>query len=223
MEIVSIVLNGITLTILFVVLAKLGKISRQLEIPIVKKLTPEMKLKTVRGRSKTGESNSSNNRGNRNNSRTRSNTKNDKQGERQANPRRKNTRNRYEGSKTIVSNQEDKAASEAPANAAESKKVEAPSRNSDKIIERKDLASPKVEAKPAPAASVSEKPKEAPKEAPKGRPALAPRGANRTDETSASVAQKPVVDKAAAESGEGERKIRHGRRNQVKKVPAAED
>jgi hypothetical protein len=111
MELVPLILGTINLALLLVVLVKLGKISRQLEIPIVKKLTPELKLKPAKHRmNKPSTHNSEEKQGNKRSTGNRNKNPRHKEGDnRNNNRRRRPNKNRFEGSSEVLSNQKEGA------------------------------------------------------------------------------------------------------------------
>ncbi len=220
MELASLFLGLINLVMLFVVLAKLGKISRQLEIPVVKKMTPELKLKPAKNRIQKSAIISEEDEGKQGNRNQRGNSGRNKGGQRNRdndsrnnnNGRRRRSKNRYESPGVVMSNHEEGVSEKTessdnakPAQAVENKREFSTSR------------APAVENKTS-----VEIPSQNPTTS--SRPALAPRGVDRSVEAAPAPVSAPAVEAPAGENAQGEnRKIRHGRRNHVKKAPVIED
>lgn len=202
--IVLMILGLVCVIMNIIIINKQSEIMTQLRTPVVKKLSPEMKLKShKKGFSNDSRQKNRNNKNTNNNDSERPNKRSNngnKNSNRNTNPRR-NTQPKHKHTTPteIFSNETTEVKK------TENVKTEAP--------KQREVKKPVQEkAKPETKASNSS-----------ARPSLAPRG----ESSVAPVAQEKTTQAPAVKVTENkakeEKTIRHGRRTQVKKVPVLDD
>lgn len=232
MDIITLALALASVVLNVVVLSKLAKISRQVEQPQIKKMTPELNLKPVSKNFEDRKQKSTGSKSNRSNRTTRSKKKSEESSDKKPSRSRNSSRNRLKPSSEILSNDNQATAgkesevtpSEAPREESQAKSGRNERNHRSERAERSEKVE-KTERSERPQRSERPEKSERPKLAPRGQKSE-PAPASSSASTAPASAESPAASKpeqSAPKVEEAPKKIRHGRRAQVKKVPTFED